>query len=141
METRDPGRKQGMKAICVSSDDPDVLTLDSCEDGLDFIAYALREDLAQECTTECLDLREAREIAIELLTFAAKSLGRLWNPSPTSEHDALGDLRFLRLLRSLGAALHPMTSRKQLAEEFQSAADLIRMTRLQRAASALPLTN
>jgi hypothetical protein len=105
------------------------LTLESCEDGLDFLAYVIREDLAEGRTSSGVDLQEARGIATELLAHAAKELAPVWGSSSTTGVEALFEPRWVRLIRAMRDALHPSTSRKELAEALQSAADLIRSTR------------
>jgi hypothetical protein len=110
------------------SRDTDSLTLESCEDGLNFLAYALREDLAEGRTTTGLELEEIRTVALELMGHAARLLAEVWTSPATSGVAALMDPKLLRLLRAT-RALHPTTSRRELAEGLQSAADLIRSSR------------
>ncbi len=105
----------------------DVLTLESCEDGLGFLAYALREDLAEGRTTSGVELSEIRGVALELLGHASRLLLELWSSSSATTQ-ALVDLKLSRLLRAL-RTLHPTTSRREFADGLQSAADLIRSSR------------
>jgi hypothetical protein len=105
----------------------DVLTLESCEDGLGFLAYALREDLAEGRTTSGVELSEIRGVALELLGHASRLLLELWSSSSETTQ-ALVDLKLSRLLRAL-RTLHPTTSRREFADGLQSAADLIRSSR------------
>jgi hypothetical protein len=106
---------------------PDVLTLESCEDGLGFLAYALREDLAEGRTTGGVELGEIRGVALELLGHASRLLLDLWSSSSVT-NQAFVDFKLSRLLRAL-RTLHPTTSRRELADGLQSAADLIRSSR------------
>jgi hypothetical protein len=106
---------------------PDGLTLESCEDGLGFLAYALREDLAEGRTTSGVELSEIRGVALELLGHASRLLLELWSSSAVTTQ-ALIDLKLSRLLRAL-RTLHPATSRREFADGLQSAADLIRSSR------------
>jgi hypothetical protein len=120
---------------------PDGLTLESCEDGLNFLAYALREDLAEGRSTSGLELEEIRGVALELLAHAARLLAEIWGSSSASGVAALMDPKLLRLLRAM-RALHPTTSRRELAEGLQAAADLIRSTRqLDRVPKAIAIFN
>jgi len=107
----------------------DGLSLESCEEGLDFLAYLIREDLAMGRPASHADLEETRAIANELLAHAAKRLAQIWGPPSRLGADALLEPRLVRLIRAMRGALHPSTSRKELAEALQSAADLIRSTR------------
>jgi hypothetical protein len=108
--------------------DTDSLTLESCEDGLNFLAYALREDLAEGRTTTGLELEEIRTVALELMGHAARLLAEVWASSSVSGFASLMDPKLQRLLRAT-RSLHPTTSRRELAEGLQSAADLIRSSR------------
>jgi hypothetical protein len=123
------------------SEESDALTLESCEDGLDFLAYVIREELAEGRPERRVDLEETRSIATELLAHAIKSLAERWDSSSVSGPDALLEPRLLRLLGAIRGALHPSTSRKQLAEALQSVADLIRSTRQFERPRAMPLFN
>jgi hypothetical protein len=119
-----------MKATTVqrSSEPSDALTLESCEDGLDFLAYVIREELAEGRATSPQDLETTRSIATELLAHTARCLAERWD-STTSGPAALLEPRLVRLLRAIRGALHPSSSRRELAESLQSAADLIRSMR------------
>jgi hypothetical protein len=119
-----------MKATGVPplGEESDALSLESCEDGLDFLAYVIREEIAHGRPTSRGDLVETRTIATELLAYAAKSLVERWDSSVSGPH-ALLEPRLLRLLRAIRGALHPSTSRKELAESLQCVADLIRSSR------------
>jgi hypothetical protein len=55
-------------------------------------------------------------------------LAERWD-STASGPTALLEPRLVRLLRAIRGALHPSSSRRELAESLQSAADLIRSTR------------
>src|SRR5262245_52599962 len=68
-------------------EDSAALTLESCEDGLNVLAYLLREDLAEGRAICRSDLDETRKIAAELMAHASKGLASHWN-SPTSGLDA-----------------------------------------------------
>jgi len=107
--------------------DSDSVTLESCENGLDYLAYMLREDLEEGRDTSSSELQETREIAIELLTQAAKCLGELWTQSPAGEVVPVS--RFVRLLRAVARTSRPSASRTELADALQTAADLIRSAR------------
>ena len=118
-----------MKPVSTACDEVDLLTLESCEDGLDFLAYSIREDLAEGRATSHRTLEETRGIASELLAYAAKTLASSWRPSFESGAEPIFEPRLLRLIRAIRGALHPASSRRELAEGLQSAADLIRSTR------------
>jgi hypothetical protein len=120
-----------MKAVAGRpfSVDSEGLSLESCEEGLDFLAYLIREEIATGRATSRANLDETRAIAAELLAHAARKLSALWGrPRPGVE--GLLEPRLVRLMRATRGALHPSATRRELAEALQSAADLIRSTRM-----------
>ncbi len=122
-------------------DEADLFTLEDCEDGLNFLAYALRDHFEEGRTISWLELEETRAIATELLIYAANLLTHLCSPSAAPRGDAWQDPRLVRLHRAMHAALDPSTSERDLAEALQSAADLFRSVRLADRANAPPPSN
>jgi hypothetical protein len=111
------------------SEESSALSLESCEDGLNILAYLIREDLAEGRETCDTDLDDTRKIAAELMAHASRCLAVLWSSPSMSGLAALLEPRLVRLLRAMRGALHPSTSRREMAESLQSVADLIRSTR------------
>ena len=111
--------------------DCDPLGPESCEEGLGFLAYVIREDVAEGRDLDTLEIESMRSVATELLVETAKWLRQVAAMPRSPEADRAFELRAARLFEVVRQVLSPRTPPLQLAHAFQSAADLIRSSRRQ----------
>ncbi len=111
------------------AEDTDLLGPESCEEGLGFLAYVLREDIAEGRDLDTLEIESMRSVASELLVLAATWLRQQAAMSLSPLDDKAVEQRAARLFEVVRQVLCPRTPPFQLAHAFQSAADLIRSSR------------
>ena len=109
--------------------DCDLLGPESCEEGLGFLAYVIREDIAEGRDLDTLEIESMRSVATELLVQAATWLRHQASMPLSPMDDRALEHRAARLFEVVRQVLCPRTPPFQLAHAFQSAADLIRSSR------------
>jgi len=109
--------------------DSDALGPESCEEGLGFLAYVIREDIAEGRDVDSLEIESMRSVATELLVQAAKWFRQLASTPRSHAEDRGVEVRAARLFEVVRQVLSPCTRPLELAHAFQSAADLIRSSR------------
>ena len=107
----------------------DVLDPELCEEGLNFLAYVIREDSAEGRAFDQLELASIRQVAAELVVGVAKWMGSVSRFRDHFEATRELETKTVRLFTALKTALSPRTSPKQLADAIQSVADLLRSSR------------
>ena len=75
------------------------------------------------------------------MAHASQGLAALWSSPGASGLDALLEPRVMRLIRAMRGAVHPSTSRREMADAIQSVADLIRSVRRFESTKAPPAYN
>jgi hypothetical protein len=119
-----------MKLMALQWDeDDDLLASETCEEGLNFLAYVIREDIAEGRPIDPMELEGMRRVATELLILVARWLGQLSSPSRVPASAKALEQRATRLFDVMRIVVHPDTVPREFAEALQSVADLIRSTR------------
>jgi hypothetical protein len=119
-----------MKFMALQWDEnDDLLASETCEEGLNFLAYVIREDIAEGRPIDAMELEGMRRVATELLILVARWLGQVSSPSRVPASTKTLEQRATRLFDVMRTVVHPETAPRDLAEALQSVADLIRSTR------------
>ena len=119
-----------MKLMALQWDeDDDLLASETCEEGLNFLAYVIREDIAEGRAIDPMELEGMRRVATELLILVARWLGQASSPSRAPASAKAIEQRATRLFDVMRIVVHPETAAREFADALQSVADLIRSTR------------